>query len=86
MLCCKHTICVHMCVCVCCQVATPEGELVVSLMCEEWLPRCADLLADTFVDTKGIEPYRCACHVKQCSTAGKKHQVLVASDLFQLEQ
>jgi hypothetical protein len=29
-------------------------------MREDQLPRCADLLADTFVDTKGIQAYRWA--------------------------
>jgi hypothetical protein len=40
------------------QVETDDGKLVVEVMREDLLPRCADLLADTFVDTKGIQAYR----------------------------
>lgn len=36
-----------------------EGQLVVRALRAEWLQRAADLLADTFVDTLGIQPYRC---------------------------
>ncbi|KAF8062040.1 hypothetical protein HT031_004300 [Scenedesmus sp. PABB004] len=36
----------------------PEGELVVRLLRPELLPRAADLLTDTFVDCKGVQPYR----------------------------
>lgn len=36
-----------------------EGQLVVRALRTEWLQRGADLLADTFVDTLGIQPYRC---------------------------
>lgn len=42
------------------QVNLPEGELVISPLREKWLQRTGDLLADTFVDAKGIQPYRWA--------------------------
>lgn len=42
----------------CAQVDTADGCLVVSVLRSELLPRTADLLTDTFVDTKGIQPYR----------------------------
>lgn len=42
------------------QVETDGGRLVIGVMREGQLPRCADLLADTFVDTKGIQAYRWA--------------------------
>ncbi|WIA38314.1 hypothetical protein OEZ86_001653 [Tetradesmus obliquus] len=40
------------------EVETDGGRLVIGVMREGQLPRCADLLADTFVDTKGIQAYR----------------------------
>lgn len=40
------------------QVDLPEGQLVISPLREQWLQRTGDLLADTFVDAKGIQPYR----------------------------
>lgn len=40
------------------QVDLPEGQLVIQPLRERWLQRTGDLLADTFVDAKGIQPYR----------------------------
>jgi hypothetical protein len=35
---------------------------VISPLREKWLQRTGDLLADTFVDAKGIQPYRLVQH------------------------
>lgn len=48
------------------QVDLPEGQLVISPLREQWLQRTGDLLADTFVDAKGIQPYR-YCAALRCA-------------------
>lgn len=55
------------------QVELPEGQLVISPLRERWLQQTGDLLADTFVDAKGIQPYRSA---QQPKTSCTHHSML----------
>lgn len=51
------------------QADCPDGQLVISVLRSELLPKAADLLTDTFVDTKGIQAYRCKHRIQTFSWA-----------------